>query len=285
MKDKIFWFILGGIVFSSIGVYAAIKMQASEIGYGSTTVEAALNELRSGSVITKVAPASGETHKGIVYLDPTDITKKCNASNSASTTETKTGCMKWYIFDDSGTTYKMILDHNTTARIKWNDDNINVAYEQSNLKAVVDDLVTTSKWEVTPRLITTDEIVTITGKTDFSASNGSSWYYLETNNKTQGSFTTQNRSRYDWLYNNLTKCKTDTTDWGCSIEDNNSYTGYGTAGEGTTWSYWTSTPVGTAGEGTNVFIIIGDGRLGSNLANTGYRGIRPVIEISKSLIK
>ena len=190
---------------------------------------------------TKVEAKIGETHKGIVYLDPTNLSKTCTASNSVSTTETKTGCMKWYIFDDSGDNYKMILDHNTTARIKWNDDNKNVAYESSNLKAVVDDLVTTSRWKVTPRLITAEEVNQITGKTGFDASNTSDWYYLDTLTQTQATFSESVRSKYDWLYNNLSKCKSDSPDYGCTIEDNNTYTGYGTTGEGQTLAYWTST--------------------------------------------
>ena len=157
------------------------KYVVSYDGTDKTTVKGdTANEKPSGSSpvvngATKVDAQAGETHKGIVYLDPTNISAECNASNSVSTTETKTGCMKWYIFDDSGDNYTMILDHNTTARIKWNGSKSNVAYEQSNLKAVVDDLVTTSKWVVTPRLITADEVNKITGKTGFDASNISSW--------------------------------------------------------------------------------------------------------------
>ena len=235
---------------------------------------------------TKVDAQSGETHKGIVYLDPTNISAECNASNSVSTTEVKTGCMKWYIFNDSGDNYTMILDHNTTAFSKWNDSNSNVEYESSNLKAVVDDLVDSSGWKVTPRLITADEVNTITGKTGFDASSTSSWYYFDDPSKgqTHATFSESVRSSYDWLYNNLNKCKTDSTDHGCTIEDGNTYSGYGTAGEGQTWGYWTSTPLGTAGSGSLVWGVDRNGYLGSGNANgTGY-GVRPVISVSKSRI-
>ena len=236
---------------------------------------------------TLVAAQTGETHKGIVYLDPIDLTKICNASNSVSTTETKTGCMKWYIFDDSGDNYTMILDHNTTARIKWNDSNSNVAYESSNLKPVVDDLVTTSGWEVTPRLITADEVNTIVGGVStWNASDSSTWFYFEgtgTKNQTKPTYNSSNRSSYDWLYNNLNKCKTSSTDYGCTIEDGNTYTGYGTAGDGNTWGYWTSTPVGTAGSGSDVWGVDNSGSLNFFYANFTHFGIRPVIEVSKSL--
>ena len=261
------------------------KYVVSYDGTDKTTVKGdTANEKPSGSSpvvngATKVDAQAGETHKGIVYLDPTDLSKYCDESNSVSTTETKTGCMKWYIFNDSGDNYTMILDHNTTARIKWNDSDSNVAYEQSNLKAVVDDLVTTSKWVVTPRLITADEVNTITGKKGFDASNASSYYYLDTLTQTKANFTS-NRSKYDWLYNNLNKCK---TDYGCTIEDENTYSGYGTADEGQTWGYWTSTPVGTAGSGSIVWRVNEGGSLRGCTANDAGFGVRPVISVSKSI--
>ena len=233
---------------------------------------------------TKVEASETDTHRGIVYLDPTNLSNVCNAENSVSTTETKTGCMKWYIFNDDGNNYTMILDHNTTARIKWNDDNKNVSYESSNLKAVVDDLVTTSGWEVTPRLITADEVNTITGKTGFDASSTSSYYYLDTLTQAKADFTSS-RSKYDWLYNNLNKCKTDSTDYGCTIEDGNTYSGYGTASKGQTLGYWTSTPVGTAGSGSLMWNVDRIGNLDFNNAyTTAAFGVRPVITISKSII-
>src|SRR5574344_1427122 len=48
--------------------------------------------------------------------------KTCLASEAVSTTNTKTGCMKFYAFGDSSTskTVNMILDHNTTANnVVW----------------------------------------------------------------------------------------------------------------------------------------------------------------------
>ena len=232
---------------------------------------------------TKVEASETDTHKGIVYLDPTDLTKVCNAENSVSTTETKTGCMKWYIFNDDGNNYTMILDHNTTARIRWNDDNKNVSYEESNLYSAVQDLKTTSSWIVEPRLITAEEINTITGKTDFDSTSSNSWYYLDTVTQTKEIFTETKRSKYDWLYNNLTLCKTDNIDYGCSIEDKNIYTGYGTAGEGNTYAYWIATIVGDT-NGTNVWRVTRAGSLGDYSSNNPNHGIRPVITISKSII-
>ena len=237
--------------------------------------------IKSGA--TKLEASETDTHKGIVYLDPTDLTKVCNAENSVSTTETKTGCMKWYIFNDDGDNYTMILDHNTTARIKWNDDNKNVSYEESNLYAVVEDLKITSGWIVEPRIISAEEINTITGKEEWT--NTSSLYYFDTKTQTHGTFNDSVRSKYDWLYNNLNLCKTDGEDHGCSIEDKNSYTGYGTAGNGQTWGYWTSTTVGTADFSSNVWRVARSGHLSHSHASYTNDGVRPVITISKSIIK
>lgn len=241
---------------------------------------------------TKVDAKDGETHKGIVYLDPTDLTNVCtesevlkNVNEYGTPTEIKTGCMKWYIYDDSGDNYKMILDHNTTARIKWNDDNINVAYELSNLKSVVTDLVTSSGWKVTPRLITAFEISAITGKDDFDASNMNSWYNFDTLTQTKAAYSESSRSSYDWLYNNVNKCKNDSVDYGCTIEDGNTYNGYGTANEGSTLGYWSSTPLMESGSCPGVWGVNRYSRLSYFDANHAYSGIRPVITLSKSLFE
>ena len=289
-KNRIFLVIMTAFICISVTTYAAIKMQANEIGYNDTTVEDALNSLKNNLGPTKVSAQTNVTHKGIIYLDPTDLTKHCNETNSVSTTETKTGCMKWYIYDETESTYKMILDHNTTARIKWNDSNSNVAYENSNLKPLVDLLSTPvasggSGWVIQASLITVDDINKITGKTGFDSSNTNSYYYLDTNSQSIGSFNSKNRSKYDFLYNNLNKCKTNSTDYGCSVEDNNNYTGYSTAGNGNTWAYWTKTPVGIAGNGSKVWRIHGFGHLDTENSNDGNLGIRPVIEISKNIVK
>ena len=215
---------------------------------------------------TKEEANSTSTHKGIVYLDPTDLSKTCNQENSISTSETKTGCMKWYIYNDTGDNYTMILDHNTTAKIVWNASK-NVSYEESNLYGVVGDLKTISGWVVNPRLITADEIATITGKTDFDSTKANSYYYFDSKSSVlivagQGS------SKYSWLYDYTDGCTT----YGCNIADSS------------TEGYWTSTTVGTSGSGSAVWYVNSMSSLGINDAYLSDGGIRPVITISKSII-
>ena len=215
---------------------------------------------------TKEEANSTSTHRGIVYLDPTDLSKTCNESNSISTSETKTGCMKWYIYNDDGDNYTMILDHNTTAKILWNDSK-NVSYEESNLYAVVEDLKTTSGWVVNPRIISAEEIAKITGKTDFDPTKANSYYYLDSNDHTKTA-TTKGTSKYAWLFDYTDDC----TNFGCNIADLS------------TEGYWTSTIVGTAGSGFHVWYVDFISTLGINDVYLSDGGIRPVITISKSII-
>jgi hypothetical protein len=206
--------------------------------------------------------SSRYTHKGIVYLDPTDLTKTCNDSNSVSTVETKTGCMKWYIFDDSGDNYTMILDHNTTKGTTWNDEGTNVPYESSKVKTVVDDLVTTSGWKVKPRIISAKEVATITKHDGFDPATGYPFYLedlIYTNNEAT--------SNYDWIYNNLSNCK----GHGCSDDSN----GNGTEG------YWVSDVLGR--NNTEAWFVYYYGTLTTTSVKSSF-GIRPVISVPKYII-
>ena len=226
----------------------------------------------TNSGVTEEETNETNTHKGIVYLDPTNLSNVCNVENSVSTTETKTGCMKWYIFNDDGDNYTMILDHNTTAGIKWNDDNENVAYESSNLYAVVQDLKTTSGWVVEPRLITAEEVNIITGKTGWTST--STYYYFDSKDQTQ-TVKSKGSSKYAWLYDNLYDCESA----GCNINDNNTYTK-----NVQTWGYWTTTTYGNASSGSLVWYVSSRGLLNDFDAHFTNYGIRPVITISKSII-
>ncbi len=234
---------------------------------------------------TKEEASETDTHKGIVYLDPTDLTKVCtkeqaesNLNENGTPTEVKTGCMKWYIYSEDESNYTMILDHNTTARIKWNDDNKNVVYESSNLYAVVEDLKTTSGWVIDPRIITAEEINTITGKTGWTSTG--SWYCFDskTNDTSKWCAKAKDSSSYKWLFNNLYDCE----NYGCSVKDDNNYEGTGTAASGQTYGYWTSTI--RENSTTYVWRVSRNGHVMGNNVNEELRGIRPVITISKSVI-
>ena len=154
MKNIIIGIIIGGMIFGAIGVIAATTISSKNVTYQNKTVNSALDELYN--------KISNKTYSNgtVIYYNP-ETNKKCSSSEAVSTTGTKTGCMKWYTFNDEGansSTVNMILDHNTTANIAWNTENKNVAYEDSEVKREVEKLVNESKWVNIPRLISAEEV-------------------------------------------------------------------------------------------------------------------------------
>ncbi len=225
---------------------------------------------------TFVAAEANETHKGIIYMNPTDLSATCNKelsdANVDSTTSLptgiKTGCMKFYIYDDSGDTYKMILDHNTTAIVPYNTTKPYVAYENASIKTQVE--ADTSGWVGSPRLITANEVAAITENTTFDGSENSKFYF-GTNNYTDYSSQTDaqkvRQRSFAWLFDYTYGC----TNYGCATAD------LSTSG------YWTSSPVSDKLD--YAWIVNNNGRLINLIvSNVVASGVRPVITISKSQI-
>ena len=210
-----------------------------------------------------------DTKKYKVYTNGTEIYynpetgKKC--TTAVSTTGTKSGCMKWYVFNDKegNATVNVILDHNTTARVAWNSTGNN-----SEMKEVADALKKdTSTWKNTARLITANEIAKITGHPTFDASNeNQDWFYLDSNNQTQTA-NASNKSKYAWLFDYTDGC----TSHGCSNTSNSS-----------TYGYWTSTP--NKNNTYFAWFVYRGGYLNIDFMTSTDYGIRPVITISKSNI-
>ena len=225
-----------------------------------------------------------------LYFNP-ETGAKCTAGEAVSTTGTKTGCMKWYAFNDGGAstdTINLILDHNTTAVVAWNSTGSNVSGPTNVLTQLQTD---TSSWAGVPtrtdsysvsngtatytinystykaRLIKAAEVATITGNSSFveATASTSNWFYLDSNNQTQTA-TTTGASNYDWLFDYTNGC----TSYGCNIADASNY------------GYWTSTAVFS--DVNHVWHVYGNGCLASNNIDyvADYFGVRPVITILKS---
>lgn len=216
-----------------------------------------------------------------------------------STTGTKTGCMKWYVFNDSidELEVNMILDHNTSPLAKWITitDYVaaggvstdygatgNTSLGPISLKSKLASDTSTWKQEFKPRNIKANEVAKITGKNWDVTTAGYSGYYLD-------GFTpsSSNQSSYWWLYDNLY----DTISHGGRNQDNNSYQNryyeLETKSYFDMWNYqlgyWTEDKV-YSGTG-NAWAIINDGSINNAQVWIGsYYGIRPVITISKSLL-
>ena len=199
-----------------------------------------------------------------VYYNP-ETGKVCNQSDAVSTTGTKTGCMKWYIYSDNNkNNFNMILDHNTTARVAYNSTGSNS--EMKEVKTALESDTSTWDKSLNARLITANEIAKITGNTSFDekTSTSNKGFYFDSNNTAQVANST-NKSKYAWLYDYTRGCK----EYGCDIEDSSTY------------GYWTSTPV--AGVNYMAWSVYTFGDL--NCGSTSYpddRGVRPVITVNKS---
>lgn len=214
------------------------------------------------------------TYKGIVYLDPTDLDKVCtkeetenNVNENGMPTGTKTGCMKWYIFDNSGGKYTMILDHNTTTAVLWNSTGDN-----ENMKEVATQLsLDTKEWknELNPRLITANEVASVTKikKFDGSGDMVSTYFNGKGPNEQTQVLNGQGDNEYAWLFDYTSGC----ANYGCNVADSSTY------------GYWTSTPV--YDYISSVWYVLDTGRLYyRGAASDGGVGIRPVISIQKSKV-
>ena len=132
----------------------------------------------------------------VVYYNP-ETNTKCDSSEAVSTTGTKTGCMKWFAFNDDGSdTVNLLLDHNTTAKVAWASSRTN-ANGPVEVKTQLES--DTSSWNksINPRLIEAREIATITGNTNWDNND----YYFHDNTQTsyKGDAGT---NKYAWLFDN-----------------------------------------------------------------------------------
>ena len=244
----------------------------------------------------------------LVYYNPVSGVK-CSVSDyaantGASTTGTKTGCMKWYAFNDGGVNadnIDMILDHNTTAVVAWNASGDNSAGPVEVLTQLQSD---TSSWSSTlsvdnannitqktnsgstsytlnyagykARLITADEVAKITGYTGWSQDNiASTNYFLDSKTSTASPTCTSGNitaCNYDWLYD---RTATDCETYGCLNNADASMTGNG---------YWTS----SANNQNTTFAwrILKNALFNhDSISSATDVGVRPVITVSKSVIK
>ena len=114
-----------------------------------------------------------------IYLDPTNIENRCDSLNSSSVAGTKSGCMKWYLFNESENEITLLLAHDTSSSIQFDNENQLISYINSD----------TNSWIGNPRLLTAEEIVSLTGISDFDKQNITGSYSLSDN--------------FKWLYSNF----------------------------------------------------------------------------------
>ncbi len=239
----------------------------------------------------------------VVYFN-VDNGTKCTSSEAVSATGTKSGYMKFYAFNDDGKdTLNLMLDHNTTALVAWNNTYTNDSGSKINAngpKEVLDQLKNdTDGWKgtITPtnytmdqtgqtsnakytidyssykaRLITAQELAQITGNTpwDEKVAVNSNWYYFDSKTTTASTTCTDGNTTecsYRWLYD---RTNNNCTKYGCL---NNS--------DKETYGYWTASS--RAANSNYAWRVNYNGNVISlNVDNNNRNGIRPVITISKS---
>ena len=233
----------------------------------------------------------------IVYFNVTSGTK-CSSSNYAETQSNngvKSGCMKFYAFNyDGGDTVNLLLDHNTTATVAWNSNNSNASGPKEVLTQLKAD---TDEWNgtITPsnytmyqtgetsdakytidysgykaRLITAQEVATITGNTSWNEKNANSMYYLDTNTMTASTTCTSGDTsgcKYGWLYDRTNKS---CTTYGCLNNSDKSVDGY--------WTATSRADVSLFAWEVSCKGYVHDYRVNNGISN----GVRPVIEVLKS---
>ena len=211
-----------------------------------------------------VAATTGETHKGILYIDPSDLTVSCDANSTITTTNT--GCKKFYIYDDSNDTFTVIMDRNTTALVAWNSTESN-----SEMKEVATALANdTAGWIGSPRLITAEEIASIVDNSSWTNSSSNYFYFGSKDTRgypRQSDFEKAIQRSYHWLFDYTNNC----TNYGCQTPDSSSS------------GYWTSTAV--SGNRSSAWFVCSGGLNNGNVRGASSFGVRPVLEIPKSLLE
>lgn len=102
-----------------------------------------------------------------IYFNP-ETSSLCTEGEAVSTAGTKTGCMKWYAYNDNKNEYrlKLILDHNTTPSCQWNDTGKIVDGSTILNSKLKNDTQTWDK-ELNPRIISAYEIKKLVSNQSF----------------------------------------------------------------------------------------------------------------------
>ena len=222
-------------------------------------------------------------------------------------TDNNNGCLKWYAYSENADgTVNLLLDHNTTARLKWNSTASNISGPSTEGDKLLGKLQSdTSGWASTlsrndsysmkvekernpidytidytgykARLITSQEIAYITGNESWDEtivpsggwSAPSNWFYYETHNKTEPATCkagVKSGCLYGWLY--------DRTSPGCST-----HFGCLNNADVDTYGYWTATA--DAKESQFALYVTISNYIAVNNVTSSY-GLRPIITVSKS---
>ena len=240
-------------------------------------------------------PTKTYTNGEVVYFNVDNGTKCSNYIETQSNTGVKSGCMKFYAFNDDGKdTVNLILDHNTTALVAWNSSGSNKSGPSEVLTQLNDDTKTwvgtetpsnytmdqstqasNAKYTIDyrsykARLITAQEVAQITGNTTWDERTASSYYYFDSKTD-KASDTCKNGNTtecsYRWLYDRTNNnCTTN----GCLNNSDKETYGYWTA---SSHAFYSNSAWAVS---CNALVVNG------SVGNGHISGLRPVITVLKS---
>ena len=280
--------------------------------WNKATGELTLSEV-NGDIIVTIVGEEIKTYKNgeIVYFDVTTGTKCSNYAETQSNTGTKSGCMKFYAFNDDGKdTVNLILDHNTTALVAWvskadyvatggtesdyGDNGKNDKGPLTLLKQLKKD---TDEWKgtITPLNYTMDQ----TGQTsnakytiDYSSYKARLITAQEMAKITENTSWNESTATSDFYFDTNTTTASDTCKYGnttgCKYgwlydRTNKECTTFGCLNNSDqrTYGYWTASSR-AANFSDSWYVYLGSG-VGHGHVNNDYNvGVRPVITVSKS---
>ena len=270
MKKNILFFLLGLIVAGSIGVYAAIKYQASEIEYNNTPLDQVLDDLYSKSSGEKFCVLLSEQYgtKGNVGAKYT-----CNLGDGVA--------RNFFILKVDGNDVKMIMERNLTdtvgsARMSSYSAALNYLKSGGQGYATVSAWTNVKSVDLPDAQDIVDASLEINPKENWSfdiSTASATWWCLGSHTQDQPGGptycpTSASQQKASWLFDYTVDCGSR----GCSnsMPDNTSYA----------YGYWTKDLVDT--DNTRAWNVTRGGYLYGNAVSDSVFGVRPVITISKS---
>ena len=234
------------------------------------------------------------TNGEVVYFNVTTGEKCSNYTETQSNTGTKSGCMKFYAFNDNGgDRLNLLLDHNTTdiviGSLSGNSaSGPDMALDQlksdteawlgtlTPLNYTMDQTGQTSNVKYTidystykARLVTAQEIAEITGNTSWDEKVATDYYHFDSKTSSESDTCKEGNTtgcKYGWLYD---RTSINCTTYGCL---NNS--------DQTTYGYWTASS--SANYSDYAWFVDYKSNVNDIQIDSSDYGVRPVIEVLKS---
>ena len=261
-KNSLLTFVVGLVIVGSIGVYATIKVQSSEIGYKDGTIKDALDYLYSAPQIQKFCELKSGTALtvGSKYeCDPGDGTKRNFFILAVDTNKVKL-IMEHNITEGSGTTTMTWMNamkyFRTGAGASTKTAWVNVQDVDLPMAQDIANAVGNTGWNMEDK-------------------NYDGWFCFDPSNGTYGQTqvaNASNLSNYRWLYNYTRECSA----YGCDSATS--------LGAGEAYGYWTRDIAAQQKDSTGrAWNVSMSGSLNISLvSNDTYHGVRPVITVLKS---